>query len=109
MRIFGKEFITKKELKEKIASLQYEMKELRAMFPFNIGQTVYDIQLRNANGKYAKKNISLEHSIINEVVVSEKNYFSLVKRYQENDVFVTKIDAETFLRHIAIMSERNSI
>ena len=109
MRIFGKEFITKKELKEKIASLQYEIGKFNMAFPFVIGQTVYDIQLRNANGKYAKKNISFEHSIINEVIVSEKNYFSLVKRYQENDVFVTKIDAETFLRHIAIMSEGNDI
>lgn len=109
MRIFGKEYVTKKELKEKMAALQCEMKELRVMFPFVIGQTVYDIQLRNANGKYAKKNISFEHSIINEVIVSEKNYFGLVKRYQKNDVFANKIDAETFIRHMAMISKGNNI
>ena len=116
MKIFGKEFKTKKELKKTIAYLEGELRslhlakaaqsvELNAMkevFPFAIGQTVYDLQLRNANGKYAKKNASLEKSLINEVVVSEKNYFNLVDRYKKNDVFVDYESAKKFLESVCV-------
>ena len=111
MKIFGIEFETKKELKKKVAYLEEELKSLRTVnealydklakltidFPFELGLTVYDVQLRNKNGRYTKKNPSLEHSLINEVVVDEKNYFSLVERRRKLDVFRTREDAQSAL------------
>lgn len=120
MKIFGREFTTKKELRETIdnlkcefgetvSKLQHEITNMKSMFPFVMGQTVYDIQFRNESGRYAKKNISFEHSLINEVVVNEKNYFGLVERYQNHDVFIHKSEAEMFLRRAAIANEKNNI
>lgn len=122
MKLFG--FIkitTKKELLAKQASLQSEietlrdaclafesdrnavtedMRKMKKVFPFELGQTVYDLQLRNEMGRYAKKNPSLMHSIINEVIVDEKNYFNLVERYKKNDVFINKALAKSYLETI---------
>ena len=114
MKIFGREFTTKKELKKEVAELKNALTEalgwrdralvdlcdMKRTFPFALGQTVYDVQLRNDKGRYAKKNISLEHSRINEVVVDTKNYFNLVERYERNDVFTDYESARAFLEGI---------
>ena len=114
MKIFGIEFKTRKELKSTIANLEVDvltardecgvvrgrLDEMRCMFPFDLGQTVYDVQLRNENGRYAKKNASLEHSLINEVTVDAKNYFGLVERLKRNDVFFSYDDAKEFLESV---------
>lgn len=116
MKIFGIEFKTKKELKATVLQLEtealvmgtkYEVArcELNAMkndFPFMLGQIVYDVQLRNEKGRYAKKNVSLEHSLINEVVVDEKNYFGLVERYKRNDVFAVYENAREYLESVCV-------
>lgn len=109
MKIFGIKFVTKKELKRDIAKLENVIVRLedminrmRTMFPFDIGQTVYDVQLKDKNGKYTKKKPSLEHSLINEVVVSEKNYFGLVKRYKNHDVFLSSSAANRFLSEVCV-------
>ena len=109
MKIFGINFITKRELKERNQKLRSALEDsdnkldiLRETFPFNMGQTVYDVQLRNENGRYTRKNASLEHSLINEVVVDEKNYFGLVSRYKRNDVFFNYESAREFLEHICV-------
>ena len=105
---------TKKTLKEHIATLeaklaaeylrnddlQAQLKEFAVKYPFDIGQTVYDLQLRNDKGRYTKKNPSREHSVVNEVVVDKKNYFNLVDRYADNDVFVTYEAAEKYLDEV---------
>ena len=100
MKIFGREFKTRKELKATIIKLENELNTMKEVFPFFLGQTVYDVQRRNEKGRYAKKNVSLEHSLINEVAVDEKNYFGLVERYKRNDVFLSYDAADTFLRDI---------
>lgn len=111
MKIFGIEFKTRKELKADIAKLKDEVQVWRrryeetkaevdmldSLFPFALGQTVYDVQLRNEKGRYARKNPSLTHSLINEVIVDEKNYFGLVERYKRNDVFLDHDTADAFL------------
>ena len=102
MKIFGREFKTRKELKATINKLENELDTMREAFPFFIGQTVYDVQLRNEKGRYAKKNVSLEHSLINEVVVDEKNYFGLVERYKRNDVFFHYESARAFLESVCV-------
>ena len=121
MKIFGINFVTKKELKaendvlnSKVINQGLEIAELRAdldgandeilylkhMFPFELGQVVYDVALKNAQGKYTKKNPSLAHCTITEVMVNDKNYFGLVKRLNNNDVFFTKKEAEKFLKSV---------
>lgn len=100
MKIFGISFTTKKELKQKVLDLSRECETLREFFPFTLGQTVYDVALKNELGRYTKTKPSREHSLITAVIVSEKNYFSLVKRFYNNDVFFTEEDAKSFLDEI---------
>lgn len=100
MKIFGKEFVTKKQLKAKVAALEAASADMLEVFPFKLGQVVYDLQLKNESGRYTKKNASIEHSVINEVVVNEKNYFSLVSRYRKHDVFFTYNDAYSYLTSV---------
>lgn len=96
-----------KMLSETVDRVTQEAIELRAVldtfmstYPFRIGETVYDLQLRNDKGRYTKKNPSYEHSVINEVVVDEKNYFKLVARYNAFDVFKIRADAEDYLKSV---------
>ena len=121
MKIFGITIETKKELRAKNDELTKKNSELigrmtcladdldlandelhymQLMFPLELDQVVFDIALKNAQGKYTKKNPSFEHSTITEVTVNEKNYFSLVKRLRNNDVFYTKKDAEEYLKSV---------
>lgn len=114
MKIFGINITTKKELRAEIDSLKCKIQDeisdaarlaekiqdLRICFPFDIGQTVYDIQLKSAKGRYTKTKPSFEHSSINEIVVDEKNYFSLVERFRHCDVFRDKESATTYLESI---------
>lgn len=90
MKIFGFSFTTKKELSAELAA----MKEV---FPFKLGQIVYDVALRDVKGRYTKDAPSFEYSLINEVVVDEKNYFGLVERLKRQDVFIEREDAEIYL------------
>ena len=86
-------FTTKKTLKNELAV----MKE---MFPFVLGQTVYDVSLKNSKGRYTKTKPCLEYSTITAVVVDEKNYFNLVARLKRNDVFFSFATAEEYLKAI---------
>lgn len=114
MKIFGINFITKKELKKQLAEQKEtilelrcdleartaDLKCLREIFPLDIGQTVYDVALRNAKGRYTKTRPSLEHSTITQVVVDEKNYFTLVERLRRKDVFFSDKEAEEYLKTV---------
>ena len=102
MKIFGIEFETRRELKKKVTQLAYELCAIQNVFPLTLGQIVYDVQFRNENGKYTKKNASLEHSLINEVIVDKKNYFGLVDRYNRNDVFLSYDEAKAFLEKVCV-------
>lgn len=121
MKIFGLHITTNKayrntiaELQATIADLQSTIVELQAKnreheevieaafdaFPLVLGQTVYDIALKDDNGRYTKVNPSLEHCVITPVEVTEKNYFGLVGRVRRDDVFFTKEDAAEYLKSI---------
>lgn len=107
MKIFGITFETKKELKEQILDLQMTVKELEGeiemrdeKYPLELGETVYDVALKNAQGKYTKTKPSLEHCTITPVTVDEKNYFKLVARMRNNDVFLSESAAKTYLESI---------
>ena len=78
------------------------VQELNDMYPFEFGQVVYDVQLRNAKGRFTKTKASREHSVINEVVVDRKNYFTLVDRYRSSDVFMNLEAAEMRLDAVCV-------
>ena len=107
MKIFGVTFTTKKELRRMLSELYDELEicvgecmYVRDMFPLDLGQSVYDISLKNNKGRYTKNKPSLEHSTITKITVDEKNYFSLVKRFRNNEAFSTRADAEEYLKAI---------
>ena len=114
MNIFGLHITTKKkrldyiakhdaevqELKNEILELSDELYDMVDSFPFYLGQVVYDVALKNAQGRYTKTKPSIEHCTITEVEVNEKNYFSLKKRLENNDVFYEREDAEEYLRSV---------
>lgn len=101
------------ELEEHISRLEYVLEEerrkwqeeleyLKHDYPLSIGQVVYDVQLRNNKGRYTKTRGSKEHSTINEVIVTEKNYFNLVDRYYVKDVFLTRDAAINHLNSVCV-------
>lgn len=94
------------EVKEKVIQYNNELadklKDMLTKFPFDLGQVVYDVQLRSAKGRFTKTKPSLEHSLINEVVVDKKNYFGLVERYNNRDVFTTYEAAEKHLKAVCV-------
>lgn len=107
MKIFGITFTTKKFLNQRIAALEAEnnilYEELDGIakdFPFDLGQVVYDVALKNAQGRYTKTKPSREHCTITEVEVNEKNYFSLKKRLENNDVFYDRAEADEYLESV---------
>ncbi len=107
MKIFGLCIISEKKYKNTITEMQAKIAEqdkvLEAAFeafPLVIGQTVYDVALKNESGRYTKLRPSFEHSTITPVEVTEKNYFSLVNRFKRNDVFFTQEEAEEYLKSI---------
>lgn len=114
MKIFGINFTTKKELKKQLAEQKETILELRCdlearkaglkylreIFPLDIGQTVYDVALRNEKGRYTKAHPSIEHSTITEVIVDEKNYFTLAERLRRKDVFFSDKDAMEYLKTV---------
>lgn len=104
MKIFGINFTTKKDLLKTISVLEEdleaaedELEDLHEEFPFFIGQVVYDVALKNAQGRYTRTKPSREHSTITEVEVTEKNYFGLVNRFNRKDVFFDRDTAEAYL------------
>lgn len=83
-----------------VKELEGELAQMQEKYPFEMGDTVYDVALKNAQGRYTRTKPSFEYSTITAVTVDEKNYFSLVKRYRRNDVFFTEEAATDFLKSI---------
>lgn len=113
MKIFGINIQTKKELKQEIKRLKNDLIEAEAeienceevldyigsRFPFDLDVELFEVQLKNKNGKFTTTRPSKEHSVIVPVVVTEKNYFRLVKKFM-NGVFFEKEEAEEYLADI---------
>lgn len=109
-------WVTKKQLKHQIAVLESDLdaaqneveelvdilKKMYQQFPLAMGAIVYDVQLRSATGRFTRTKVSKEHSFINEVTVTEKNYFNLVNRYNNKDVFLSLCEAEEFIDTICV-------
>ena len=107
---------TKKELRARIAELEFENNEIRkynedianeyekirTCYPLDLGATMYDVQLRGEDGKYTRTKASREHSLINEVLVTEANYFKLKRRMLKEDVFYTLDQAKKHLDEVCV-------
>lgn len=118
MKIFGINIQTKNELKQEIERLKNNLIEAEAeietyeevldyvgsRFPFDLDLEVFEVQLKNKNGKFTTTRPSKEHSVIVPVVVTEKNYFRLVKKFM-NGVFYTQEEAEEYLTDICSDNE----
>lgn len=116
MQIFGITVETKKELRARISELETqnnqvrkynndianEYKKVRRDYPFDIGATMYDVQFRGEDGKYTRTKASREHSLINEVTVTEANYFNLKKSMLKNGVFFTLDQAKEYLDEVCV-------
>ena len=116
MKIFGITIETKKDLRARISELEAQNNQVRkynedianayelmkTLYPLDIGATMYDVQLRGEDGKYTRTKASREHSLINEVEVTETNYFKLKKRLLKNDVFFTLDHAKMYLDEICV-------
>ena len=92
----------KNELMSANVKLSEALAEMQGKYPFKMGQTVYDLQLRSSKGRFTKTKASREHSLINEVVVDKKNYFGLVDRYASKDVFTDRVEAENYLESVCV-------
>ena len=113
MKIFGINIQTKKELKQEIERLRNNLIEaeaeienceevleyIRSRFPFDLDLEVFEVQLKNKNGKFTTAKPSKEHSVVVPVMVTEKNYFRLAKKFM-NGVFYEKEEAEEYLNEI---------
>ena len=123
-------WVTKKKQREEIARLQEQVKnrdeqiaraehlynklmefnlqtesklaDYMSKYPFEMGQVVYDLQLRSSKGRFTKTKAARAYSLINDVVVDTKNYFNLVNRYHSKDVFINRIDAEKYLDSVCV-------
>lgn len=114
MKIFGINFVTKRELRLanealidsnidltiELEACEDALADVYDKFPLDLGQVVYDVALKNSKGRYTKTNPSFEHCAITEVIVDEKNYFGLVERLNRNDVFIEYDDAVAHLETI---------
>ena len=116
-------FTSKRKLKAQIAQLEYELnrtknikegllkynndladyeEQMSKQFPFLLGQTVYDVQLRSSRGKHTKNKASRKHSLIKEVIVTRDNYFELVDRYESQNVYLVREHAEQYIDSVSV-------
>ena len=86
------------EIKHVLNDYLERYRELKDQFPLEMGLVVYDVALRNEKGRYTKKNPSREHCLITEDVVTAKNYFNMVERWQSGDVYTSKEAAEDYIK-----------
>ena len=114
MKFLWFNFETKKELRDQIRDLvsenayliesnmkaHAELTDYQKKYPLVIGETVYELKRKDSSGKFTKKNVSKEHSTIEPITVTKKNYFGLVDRFLKLDVFVSEDDAIEYLDEI---------
>lgn len=84
--------------------LSETLEQYKATFPFMLNDTVYELELRSAKGRFTKTKPSIDQSKIVEHVVDTKNYFNLVKKYEEKLLFKTLEGAEDTLREVCEIS-----
>ena len=74
-----------------------KLEELMKKYPINIGDTLYEVCLRNDKGRFTKTKPSKEHSFIEATVVDTKNYFKLAEKFNNEEIFTTEKAAKKHL------------
>lgn len=74
-----------------------KLEELMKKYPISCGDTLFEVCLRNDKGRFTKTKPSKEYSYIETVIVDTKNYFKLVDKFNNKEVFTTEKSAKKHL------------
>lgn len=74
----------------------------KRLFPVGIGDVVYDITLKDKEGKFTTEKPCLETSAVKPVKVTEGNFFDIIRRIEKKDVF---FDEERAKKHVRKLCE----
>lgn len=94
-----------KEYKKQVEDTFAELEKSKKLFKVGVGETVYDITLKDKNGKFTLKRPCLETSTIKAVEVTEGNFFDIIRRIERKDVFH---DAERARKYLEKLCEKAS-
>lgn len=94
-----------KEYKKQVEDTFTELEKSKKLFKVGVGETVYDITLKDKNGKFTLKRPCLETSTIKAVEVTEGNFFDIIRRIEKKDVFH---DKERAKKHLEKLCEKAS-
>ena len=92
-----------KEYKKQVEDTFAELEKSKKLFKVGVGETVYDITLKDKNGKFTLKRPCLETSTIKAVEVTEGNFFDIIRRIEKKDVFH---DEERARKHLEKLCEK---
>ena len=85
-----------------VRAQEEDLNTFYSQFPLQIGQEVYEVQLRSKTGRFTKTKPSKEHSTISCITVDKKNYFNLVDKLNNGSLFTCEVSAEEYLNSICI-------
>lgn len=94
-----------KVYKKQVEDTFAELEKSKKLFKVGVGETVYDITLKDKNGKFTLKRPCLETSTIKAVEVTEGNFFDIIRRIEKKDVFH---DKERARKHLEKLCEKAS-
>lgn len=92
-----------KVYKKQVEDTFAELEKSKKLFKVGVGETVYDITLKDKNGKFTLKRPCLETSTIKAVEVTEGNFFDIIRRIERKDVFH---DEERARKHLEKLCEK---
>lgn len=92
-----------KEYKKQVEDTFAELEKSKKLFKVGVGETVYDITLKDKNGKFTLKSPCLETSTIKAVEVTEGNFFDIIRRIEKKDVF---LDEGRARKHLEMLCEK---
>ena len=85
-------------LHAQLYSVECDLESMNKLYPIDVGDTVYTLVLKNAKGRFVKKNASPDHSFVSSVEVTRANYFKLVDKIDSGEAFKDLCAAEAVLR-----------
>ena len=91
-----------KEYKKRVAETLAELEKSKKLFKVGVGDVVYDITLKDKEGKFTTEKPCLETSTVKPVKVTESNFFDIIRRIEKKDVF---FDEERAKKHVRKLCE----
>lgn len=87
--------------------LKKQIAETKRKYPIEIGHTVYNITQKDKDGRYTADKPCRETSTVAPALVTENNYFDLVRRLHARDVFIKEDAANRWLEVICRGGKEN--